>query len=160
MDNIVRAIDVGFGNTKYVRASQGGEVSCAHFPSIAFDSVHDNTGEALSGGRKTVCVPVGGLWYEVGPEVGLAADGFTGRNYHDQYMRTPDYRAFMAGALHMMKVARVDLLVLGLPLAQFAARRTELEKSMTGTFEVGKRRRVEVKRVLASSMRRCAWKSR
>ncbi len=148
MATIVRAIDVGFGNTKYVKASSGGKVDCAHFPSIAFDSVHDSTGEPLGGNRKTVCVPVGGLWYEVGPEVVLAADGFIGRNYHDDYMKTPEYRAFMAGALHLMKVEHVDLLVLGLPVAQFSARRAELEKAMTGTFEVGKRKKVEVRRVL------------
>ena len=148
MATIVRAIDVGFGNTKYVKAASGGKIDCAHFPSIAFDSVSDSTGEPLGGNRKTVCVPVGGLWYEVGPEVVLAADGFIGRNYHDDYMKTPEYRAFMAGALHLMRVDHVDLLVLGLPVAQFAARRLELEKAMSGTFELGKRRKVEVRRVL------------
>lgn len=148
MSLIVRAIDVGFGNTKYVKASAGGRVECAHFPSIAFDSISDAAGEPLGGRRNTVCVPVGDLWYEVSPEVSLAADGFVGRNYHDDYLRTPEYRAFMAGALRLMRVDRVDLLVLGLPVAQFAARRAELEKAMRGVFEVGKRRTVEVRRVL------------
>jgi plasmid segregation protein ParM len=93
-------------------------------------------------------VKVGGLWYEVGPDVELAADGFVGRNYHDDYMRTPEYRAFTAGALHFMRVDRVDLLVLGLPVAHYMARRAELERSMTGTFEVGKKKKVEVRKVL------------
>ena len=105
MATIVRAIDVGFGNTKYVKASGGGKVDCAHFPSIAFDSVSDSTGEPLGGKRNTVCVPVGDLWYEVGPEVVLAADGFIGRNYHDDYMKTPEYRAFMAGAILALAAA-------------------------------------------------------
>ena len=148
MEAIVRAIDVGFGNTKYVVAAQGGRVECAHFASIAYDSAHDNTGDALGSKRKTVCVPVGGMWYEVGPDVALAADGFVGRNHHDDYMRTHEYRAFTAGALHFMKVDRVDLLVLGLPVADYMRRRAELQKAMTGTFEVGRNRKVEVKRVL------------
>ena len=38
MEAIVRAIDVGFGNTKYVVAAQGGRVECAHFASIAYDA--------------------------------------------------------------------------------------------------------------------------
>jgi len=38
--------------------------------------------------------------------------------------------------------------VLGLPVAQYMARRAALEKAMTGTFDVGRRRQVEVRRVL------------
>ena len=148
MEAIVRAIDVGFGNTKYVLAAQGGRVECAHFASIAYDSAHDNSNDALGSKRKTVCVPVGGMWYEVGPDVALAADGFVGRNHHDDYIRTPEYRAFTAGALHFMKVDRVDLLVLGLPVVDYMRRRAELQKAMTGKFEVGRNRTVEVKRVL------------
>ena len=148
MEAIVRAIDVGFGNTKYVLAAQGGRVECAHFASIAYDSAHDNTGDALGSKRKTVCVPVGGMWYEVGTDVALAADGFVGRNHHDDYIRTHEYRAFTAGALHFMKVDWIDLLVLGLPVADYMRRRAELQKAMTGTFEVGRNRTVEVKRVL------------
>ncbi|MDO9095939.1 MAG: PRTRC system protein D [Rubrivivax sp.] len=148
MEAIVRAIDVGFGNTKYVLAAQGGRVECAHFASIAYDSAHDNSNDALGSKRKTVCVPVGGMWYEVGPDVALAADGFVGRNHHDDYIRTPEYRAFTAGALHFMKVDRVDLLVLGLPVVDYMRRRAELQKAMTGKFEVGRNRTVEVKQVL------------
>ena len=102
MEAIVRAIDVGFGNTKYVLAAQGGRVECAHFASIAYDSAHDNSNDALGSKRKTVCVPVGGMWYEVGPDVALAADGFVGRNHHDDYIRTPEYRAFTAAILSSM----------------------------------------------------------
>ena len=36
MNPIVRAIDVGFGNTKFVTASANGKVDCAHFASLAF----------------------------------------------------------------------------------------------------------------------------
>lgn len=148
MAPIVRAIDVGFGNTKYVRGSQDGHVECAHFASIAYDSAHDSSGDGIGSSRKTVCVPVGGIWYEVGPDVALAADGFVGRNHHDDYIRTQEYRAFTAGALHFMKVDHVDLLVLGLPVSQYMNRRAELQKAMTGTFDVGRKRKVEVRRVL------------
>ena len=148
MGPIVRAIDVGFGNTKYVRVSQDGRVECAHFASIAYDSAHDSSGDGIGSSRRTVCVPVGGIWYEVGPDVALAADGFVGRNHHDDYIRTQEYRAFTAGALHFMKVDHVDLLVLGLPVSQYMNRRAELQKAMTGTFDVGRKRKVEVRRVL------------
>ncbi len=131
MDPIVRAVDVGFGTTKYVKSSRDGKVECAHFVSIAFDSAHERSGDALGGARRTVCLPVGGLWYEVGPDVELAADRFVGRNHHD-----------------FMRVDRVDLLVLGLPVAQFMSRRVELARAMTGTFDLGRKRTVEVRNVL------------
>ena len=95
-----------------------------------------------------MCVPVGDLFFEVGPEVELAADRFRARQLHDGYTETPEYRAFMAGALHYMREDVIDLLVLGLPVAQYMARRAALEKAMTGTFHLGRRRQVEVRRVL------------
>jgi len=148
MGPVVRAIDVGFGNTKYVTASSMGKVECAHFPSQAFYTLNEKGIDAIGGKRKTVCVPVEGVFYEVGPEVELAADRFRARQLHDGYTETAEYRALMAGALHYMKVETVDLLVLGLPVAQFLAKRSALEKAMTGTFMTGKKSRVIVKRVL------------
>jgi plasmid segregation protein ParM len=131
-----------------VHATQDGRIDCAHFASIAYDTAHDSSGDGIGSKRRTVCVPVGGIWYEVGPDVALAADGFVGRNHHDDYIRTHEYRAFTAGALHFMEIDRVDLLVLGLPVAHYMSRRAELQKAMTGTFEVGHDRKVEVRRVL------------
>jgi plasmid segregation protein ParM len=148
MSAIVRAVDVGFGNTKYVVGSEGGRVDCAHFPSLTFYSHSDRASDALGGKRKTVSVSVDGLFYEVGPDVELAADRFRARTLHDKYTETPEYRALVAGALHFMKTEVVDLLVVGLPVAQFLAKRSALERSMTGTFDVGRKRKVVVKRAL------------
>ena len=47
-----------------------------------------------------------------------------------------------------MKVETVDLLVVGLPVAQFLAKRAALQKAMTGTFEVGRKRKIVVKKAL------------
>lgn len=54
----------------------------------------------------------------------------------------------VAAALQFMKVDVVDLLVLGLPVAHYLAKKAALEKAMTGSFEVGRKRRVVVARVL------------
>jgi plasmid segregation protein ParM len=144
----VRAIDVGFGNTKFVTTSAAGKVDCSHFPSLAFYSLSDRTSDVIGGRRRTVCVPVEGLYYEVGHEVELAADRFRSRQLHDGYIETAEYRALMAGALNYMKLDHVDLLVLGLPVSQYLAKKAVLEKSMRGVFDVGKRRKVNVGRVL------------
>jgi plasmid segregation protein ParM len=148
MNPVVRAIDVGFGNTKFVTASDGGRIECSHFPSVSYFGGVDKGNDAMGGRRRTVNVPIGEIFYTVGPDVELAADRFRPSNQDDEFTETKEYRAFMGGALHFMKVERVDLLVVGLPVAQFVEKRTALQKAMTGTFAVGAKRKVQVKRVL------------
>lgn len=148
MNAIVRAIDVGRGNTKFTTQTLAGRVECEHFASLAFFS-HTDKSSDIGGRRRTVAVPVQGLFYEVGPDVELAADRFRMRQLHDHYFETPEYRALTAGALYYMKVNEVDLLVVGLPVAQYMARRAALEKSLCGEFQVGKKQPVVVKKVLA-----------
>ncbi len=89
MNSIVRAIDVGFGNTKFVTASANGKVDCAHFASLAFFGHTDEAADSMGGKHRTIQVPVDGLFYEVGPEVELAADRFRSRQLHDGCRRRP-----------------------------------------------------------------------
>lgn len=147
MNEIVRAIDVGYGNVKYVTGAQDGEVRCAHFPAAAYTAEDANTSDPLGGKRKTVRVPIGPLYYEVGPEAHLAAGPFTTRQMHDAYCETPEYAALVRGALYFMRVERVDLLMLGLPVAVATLRAPGLEKKMTGTHDLGRGRSVHVARV-------------
>lgn len=147
MQQIVRAIDVGFGNTKYVSSMSGAEVRCASFPSLAYPSAREpsvNNGER----RKTVTVPINGLFYEVGPEVRLAADTFRATQLHDRYTETPEYLALLRGALALMRVGVIDLLVLGLPVSAVAGKRAFVEKLVTGYHDLGNGRQVLVRKVL------------
>ncbi|WP_431258542.1 PRTRC system protein D [Roseateles chitinivorans] len=150
MDLIVRAVDVGFGNTKFVTGvGAGGDIRCASFPSRAYPSPRDPA-KALGGeGRKTFAIPLGGLYYEVGPDVMLAADAFRATEIHGDYIETPQYLTLARGALRMMKVEAIDLLVVGLPVAAFAAKRGALEKLMTGRHDVGGGKTVVVHKTLA-----------
>ena len=149
MEMIVRAVDVGFGNTKYVTGRAGDEIRCACFPSVAYPSARDLSTVPAAERRKTVAVPIDGLFYEVGPEVNLAADTFRATQLHDRYTETPEYAALLRGALGMMKVGTIDLLVVGLPVAALAAKKAALEKAMTGKHEVGGGRTVTVRKALA-----------
>ena len=148
MSIVIRAIDVGFGHTKYVTASTEGRVDCAHFPSLAFFGHAEESPDSMGGKRRTIQVPVDGLFYEMGPDVELAADRYRSRQLHDGYTQTAEYRAFTIGALCFMKVETVDLLVVGLPVAHYLAKRAALQKAMAGTFDIGRRRKIVVKRVL------------
>jgi plasmid segregation protein ParM len=98
--------------------------------------------------RKTVAIPIDGLFYEVGPEVALAADTFRATQMHDGYISTPEYLALLRGALYLMKVSVIDILVVGLPVASFLAKKATLEKAMTGLHNVGGGREVQVKKTL------------
>lgn len=151
MEPIIRAVDVGFGNTKFITGggSRSGEFRCVSFPSRAYPSPRDPSKALGSEGRKTYAIPVGGLFYEVGPDVMLAADAFRATEIHGDYVETPQYLALARGALRMMRVETIDLLVVGLPVAQFAAKKAQLEKLMTGRHEVGGGKVVTVHKALA-----------
>jgi plasmid segregation protein ParM len=152
MEAIVRAIDVGFGNTKFVIGLGGGratEIRCASFPSRAYPSARDPSKALGSEGRKTFAIPIDGLYYEVGPDVMLAADAFRATEIHGDYIETPQYLALARGALRMMRLDAVDLLVVGLPVTAFAAKKAALEKLMTGRHDVGGGRTVVVHKALA-----------
>jgi plasmid segregation protein ParM len=150
MEPIVRAIDVGYGNTKYVVSAERGQVKCAHFPSIAPVASGRDLAAALGRKRKTVEIPSGGLTYEIGPDAGLADDVFSTRNMDNDYLLSPEYLALARGAMHYMRVERIDLLVVGLPVSIFALKKAALEKRLTGSHDVGGKRIVVKKvRVLA-----------
>jgi plasmid segregation protein ParM len=149
MELIVRAVDVGSGNTKFVTAVAGTDIRCVSFPSIAYPSSDATPSWPASERRKTVCIPVGPLFYEVGPDVGLAADTFRAKQLHDDYTDSPEYLALLRGALSMMKLSHIDLLVVGLPVALFAVKKAALEKLMVGSHDLGGGKSVTVAKALA-----------
>lgn len=149
MELIVRAVDVGSGNTKFVTTAAGADIRCASFPSIAYPSSDDSPSWPTSERKKTVCIPIGPLFYEVGPDVRLAADTFRAKQLHDEYTETPEYMALLRGALSMMKLSHIDLLVVGLPVALFAIKKAALEKAMTGRHDIGGGKAVTVSKALA-----------
>jgi plasmid segregation protein ParM len=146
MRKIVRSIDVGYGNTKYVHACRGQAVACRDYPSLAPVATRGELADALGRRRRTIEVDIDGIRYEVGPDVGLARGAFAARNMDDDFCTTPEYLALVRGALYSMEVDAIDLLVVGLPVSTFAAKRQVLERRLTGTHLIV-RRTVEVRRV-------------
>lgn len=150
MGAVVRAIDVGRGNTKYVVSDDDGGIKCLHFPSEAYPSEADRKEDGFGSRRKTVSVPVDGLFYEVGPDVHLAADVFNAKVLqHDAYFETAEYLALVRGALHYMKVDEIDLLIVGLPVAtcKMPGRISALEHRMAGRHDLGAGRSVIIHKV-------------
>ena len=149
MSKTVRAIDLGFGNVKYVVGHTDQEVKCASFPSLAYTSAKDPGARPAAERRRTVAIPIDGTFYEVGPDVHLAADTFRATQLNDQYVESPEYLALVRGALSYMKVGVIDLLVVGLPVSSFQARKAYLERAMSGVHDIGGGRTVEVRKAIA-----------
>ena len=53
MELIVRAVDVGSGNTKFVTGISGAEIRCASFPSVAYPSSADTSAMPAAGAEST-----------------------------------------------------------------------------------------------------------
>lgn len=157
MDKVVRAIDVGYGNVKYVVGHEDldKDVTCNLFPSRAISPQDGDIGTVSgNGGRNTVRVKVNDRYYEVGPDtdkMGAANEQFSYRT--PDFCMTDSYMARMLGAFHYMydsipgseKV--IDVLVLGLPVNTYHLHRLNLARKMTGTFELPFERVLTVKDV-------------
>jgi plasmid segregation protein ParM len=131
---IVRAIDVGYGNTKFVAYhNHGSNIQCSIFPSIA---PHASCGDDLNGGifqrRNTVKIEINGVIYEVGKDSRLAQDASYGRTLTSDYSLSDHYMALVRGAIYYMGVPKIDLLVVGLPVNTHSLHKDELEKRLKG----------------------------
>lgn len=138
----VRAIDVGYGNTKFTIDDEG---TVQLFPSLA--PAHRAQLENATGvlaRRETTIVQVDGQEYEVGPDSVLFNETPV---LHRDYIDTAEYRALVYGALHAMDLRCIDLLVLGLPVHLYMSRRARLQQIFTGRHMIQPGRIVEVRKV-------------
>jgi plasmid segregation protein ParM len=132
---VVRAVDVGYGNTKYVLEHQhGNEVVCALFPSLAPQaSQSPDLGVGVLKRRNSVTVDVNGIRYEVGKDAHLAQDSTHGRILDSSYPASDPYLALIRGAMFYMGVTEIDLLVVGLPVTNFVAYKDTMSERLVGT---------------------------
>jgi plasmid segregation protein ParM len=71
---------------------------------LACLSTRDPSASLGAEGRRTFAIPIKGVFYEVGPDVNLAGDGFRATQIHHRYIDTPEYLALARGAMRSMKV--------------------------------------------------------
>jgi plasmid segregation protein ParM len=95
--------------------------------------------------------------YEVGRDVGVAqAGGNFGRDVTDEFYRSAIYEALTKGALRYMAEAgdaRIDVLVLGLPVNQYndGKRRDYLRSHFEGEIDIGDGKSIEVHKVIVQA---------
>ncbi len=132
----VRAIDVGFGNTKYVDRSQNGEVSCALFPSLTPITGLSNLTGNIFQRRNTVAIDVKGVRYEIGKDSPIAQGGNPSRVLDPSFSRSDNYIALVRGALYYMGASSIDNLIVGLPVSTYRDLHEELAKTLTGDHPI------------------------
>lgn len=136
--SIVRAIDIGYGNTKFVIDDRG---TCRLFPSLAPCAEFRRPEPTVYQRRRTTPVWVDGHEYEVGPDASLFSSIPV---LHNDYINTVQFRALLYGALDAMQVPRIDLLVVGLPVHLHETHSARLEDLLVGVHEIRPGVKVEV----------------
>jgi plasmid segregation protein ParM len=147
MKSIVRAVDLGFGNVKYIEGASRDVIRCASFPALAPLADEKALDARLFARPNTVIVEAMARRYEVGPGVSALGRAGQARILREDYLRTPQYLALMRGVLHYMKLPAIDLLVVGLPLGHATTRGAELGHLLRGTHPAVGDRSVEVRDV-------------
>lgn len=129
MSGVVRAVDVGFGNTKYVVSSKSPrDIECALFPSLApLASTFDLSGGVI-GKRDSVIISVGDDRYEVGPDAALVLGTHAARVLNKDFCEGPEYLALLRGALSYISAPQIDLLVVGLPVSLLNSKGARLKQ--------------------------------
>lgn len=128
---IVRAIDIGYGNTKFIIDDHR---TCRIMPSLAPRADAHRARTTLMRDRRTSVVMVDGKAYEVGEDAGLFLSSAS--VLHRDYIETPEYRALLYGALDAMQAPKLDLLVTGLPVHLHESRWERLKSLLVGVHEI------------------------
>lgn len=155
MDSIVRALDVGYGNVKFVKkhSSMAVRPICDKFASRAVISNEVDISGGFMSRRRTVHVDVDGTSYEVGYDVALAQGTYDETtNLDKDFCKTPPYMARVLGALNYMyddlgDRKEIDLLVCGLPVSTYMLYREDMQALLTKTFYLPGGKTIKVNRV-------------
>lgn len=128
----VLAIDVGYGNTKFVYGCQ--DANRGQWSEMSFRSVTPRVSiedDSSLGSNDRVKVTVGGSDFYVGPKASYTGGSST---LSSDYIVTDEYEALIQGAWHYsLKMQQathqaIDVLVLGLPVSGFQANKAILQQ--------------------------------
>lgn len=145
----VGAVDVGYGNTKYLTVSDGdADFKHGHFPSLAPIAPNVDMSGGMLGKRNTKIIELDTVRYEVGPDTEMTSVGSdTSRILNDQYIFSQQYKALFLGALAYMGKESFDIVVMGLPVKNMY-NAEKLEKEFTGVFDIDDGKKVEIKKIV------------
>lgn len=145
----IRAIDVGYGQTKFTYDVTDGKPSFRIFPSIVQCVKNEANEERLikTPDIKNSTVRVKDRFYEVGTDA--SANSYNTGILSETFTKTPEYMALVLGALSLMKPVNViDTLVLGLPVDYIKTKAANLKKIFVGKHVLPGKRSVLIKNVV------------
>lgn len=149
MKKIIRAIDVGYGNTKFTKGNMGSDkIPVGLIPSLApvmQDKANIDIG--LGNNIDITNVTVNGVKYCVGKDVSKIIDSRYSSPTHYDYTHTNEYLALNYGALLLMGIREIDHLVVGLPIHLVNNRKEHVEKALTGKIWLNDKTSVTIKHV-------------
>lgn len=146
---IIRSVDVGYGNVKYVASRTDEGIRCKMFPSwapLASDLALDS---GMRRTRDTTIVEVDEVRYEIGPDSRLGLKAHNVRILNNDYATSQEYLALLRGALSYMHVSEIHLLVVGLPVSLMNGRAQSLIRRLKGVHRLADGRSVHVHHVWA-----------
>lgn len=140
---VVRALDLGFGFTKYSKGhlKNGFDLDAGAFASFAARSGDaSSVGHAL-GNLDVLTIDVDGVPYTVGNDSKLAASGQGRQMLESSFFVSPQYLAIARGAMSFMDVPEsgvIDELVVGLPLNVYSDQtvQTSVVSRLTATHVI------------------------
>lgn len=129
---IVRAIDVGYGNTKFTLSDiDSKELKCGMFPSVApVYSIADV--DRFGDEKRTALIEINGITYQVGDDAILGMGSNAARTLDVEFPKRDAYLALARGAMLKMNVPHIDLLVVGLPVSNMDDMADLLKRRLTG----------------------------
>lgn len=149
MNEIIRAIDLGYGNTKFSKGHMGShDIPVGHFPSLA--PIMQSNGSidiGLGGNIDIKNVRVNNVNYSVGKDVSTIIDNRYSSPTHYDYTHTNEYLALNYGALLSMGLREIDHLMVGLPMHLINSRKKHVEKALTGKIWLNENTSVTIKHI-------------
>jgi plasmid segregation protein ParM len=139
MKKTILGLDVGYGNVKTVWGAECNETSENIFRSVTKRTMHkiDGFGDG-SEDMNRVGIDIDGFRYLVGPD---AATSGAASTTDPEYVNRPEYLAMIRGAMYYMFKAKgvienIDIMVVGLPVSNFATKKADLVKICQGLHHI------------------------
>jgi len=147
---VAGAMDIGYGNTKYLCSIVNDILKFGSFPSLAPLATSNKISGNMFMSRNTHIVNVDETFYEVGVD---AEDLVSGSNtdaakvLDESYIYSAQYKALFLGALAYMDVPEFDVLVMGLPV-NYIHNADSLAELFTGTFELPNKKTCKINKII------------
>ena len=144
---VIRSIDVGYGNTKFILSVDERGPRTMTFPSIAPPLSGSEIVPSANHLKNCKEIDVNGTAYQVGPDAGVARSKTYVDRLDDEYVLSDQYLALARGAMAYMDIDHIDYLVVGLPLRTLKTRSAELKSRLTGPHPMPNGKSILVKDV-------------